>query len=198
MNDVLGILKRNFISPIVIAILVLAVILLALNEPRDAGFLSVVIVVNTLIAVVQEIRAQRALKKLELMNAPFARLVNEDGTTQNVTFDKLLPGDKVKLVIGDEVPADGVIIDDDGLEVNESILTGESAGIDKNVGSAVYAASGVTAGSAVMQIDVVGGDTKIGKMASVLKRYKAKLTPMQASIARAITPKHHMSAMLSP
>jgi magnesium-transporting ATPase (P-type) len=66
MKDFLIILKRNFLSPIVIAIFVLASALLYLGESDDAWFISVVIFINTLIGVVQEVRAQRALKKLEL------------------------------------------------------------------------------------------------------------------------------------
>ena len=81
MKDFLATLGRNFGSPIVIAILVLATTLLVLGESRDAFFVSVVITINTLFAVVQEVRAQRALKKLELMSAPHARRQAPSGET---------------------------------------------------------------------------------------------------------------------
>ena len=187
MKDMLLILRRNFMSPIVIAILILAVILLALNEPRDAWFLSIVIIVNTLLAIVQEIRAERALKKLELMSAPYAHRILPNGSTEDVMFDKLAIGDVIRLQLGDEVPADGEIIDSEGLESDESLMTGESAPVDKPKRSIVYAASAIVAGSATMRVTAIGATTKVGSMASTLKRYKPKLTPIQRYISRAIS-----------
>ncbi len=187
MLDILVIIKRNFLSPIVIAILILAIILLILGEADDAWFLSIVIIINTLLAVVQEIRAERALKKLELMSAPQAHKLCSDGSITEVMFDQLLVGDILLLQLGDEVPADGKVISSEGLEADESIMTGESAPVEKPIDSIVYAASAVVAGTAQMQVIAVGVDTKIGAMSMTLKRYKPELTPIQRSIARAIT-----------
>lgn len=187
MKDFLLIVRRNMSSPIVIAILILAAILLMLNETRDAWFLSVVIIVNTLLAIVQEFRAQQALKKLELMSAPHAHKVMADGSIIDVNFNELLVGDKVQLKIGDEIPADGVIIDNAGLEADESILTGESIPVNKPQGSTVYAASAVVGGSAFITVTAVGVDSKIGSMSSTLKRYVPQLTPIQQAISHAIT-----------
>lgn len=187
MKDYLIILRRNIFSPIVIAIMILAAILLYLNEQRDAWFLSVVIVVNTLLAIVQEIRAHIALRKLELMSAPYAHRLLPDGGVEDILFDKLSVGDITQVRLGDEVPADGELIQSDGLEVDESLMTGESASIDKPKGSTVYAASAVVAGSADMKVTAVGQSTRVGQMASTLKKYKQQLTPLQHSIARAIT-----------
>jgi cation-transporting ATPase E len=187
MKDFLVIIRRNFLSPIVIAILVLASILLLLDEKRDAWFISFVIIVNTLLAVVQEIRAQRALKKLELMSAPCARRIRADGAIEEVMFDVLAVGDTIQLQLGDEVPADGEIVTAAGLEVDESILTGESAPIDKAQQSIVYAASAVVAGNATVRVTAVGPDTKVGAMTATLKRYVPHLTPLQQAIGHAIT-----------
>lgn len=187
MNDFLVIVRRNLVSPIVIAILVLASIMLILGEPRDAWFLSVVILANTLIAIVQEVRAKRALKKLELMNMPYASRILANGKIEKVLFDKLKLGDLIKLQLGDEAPADGEVVKSEGLETDESIMTGETTSIEKPKKSIVYAASSVVAGSAVMRVTTVGSNTKVGHMTATLKRYKPQLTPMQRSIARAIT-----------
>ena len=73
MRDYAEIIKRNVLSPVVLAVFVLAGALLYVREYRDAWFMSVVISINTVIGVVQEIRAKRVLKKLELMNAPVAQ-----------------------------------------------------------------------------------------------------------------------------
>ncbi|MBC7869184.1 HAD-IC family P-type ATPase, partial [Candidatus Saccharibacteria bacterium] len=187
MRDFLVILRRNFFSPIVIAILVLASILLLLNERRDAWFISFVIIVNTLLAIVQEVRAQRALKKLELMSAPRARRIQADGTIDEIMFDKLVVGDIIQLQLGDEVPADGKIVTSAGLEADESILTGESAPVEKSDQSIVYAASAIVAGSATLRVTAVGLDSKVGSMTATLKRYEPQLTPLQRAIGRAIT-----------
>lgn len=165
----------------------LASILLLLNERRDAWFISFVIIVNTLLAIVQEVRAQRALKKLELMSAPRARRIQADGTIDEIMFDKLVVGDIIQLQLGDEVPADGKIVTSAGLEADESILTGESAPVEKSDQSIVYAASAIVAGSATLRVTAVGLDSKVGSMTATLKRYEPQLTPLQRAIGRAIT-----------
>jgi len=187
MKDFFAIIRRNFVSPIVISILVLALILLILGEYQDAWFISGVIVLNTSLAVVQEYRAQRELKKLELMSAPRARRMLQDGTIADVMFDELVVGDNIKIQHGDEIPADGEIITSSGLEVDESILTGESALIEKPNKSTAYAASVIMAGEATMLITAVGLDTRAGSMTSTLKKYVPQQTPLQYNIGRAIS-----------
>lgn len=187
MNDFLIIFRRNFLSPIVIAILVLSFALLVLDQPRDALFISVVIVINTILGIIQEVRAQRELKKLELMNTPKTRRIKTDGSVEEIMFDQLQIGDMVQLQIGDEVPADGRIVTSAGLEADESILTGESASVEKAKNSIVYAASAIVAGSATMCVTAVGLCTKVGSMTATLKHYKPRLTPVQQAIGQAIT-----------
>lgn len=186
-NDMLEIIRRNFATPVVFSIYALALLLLFVQEFRDAWFISFVITINTLFAVVQEIRAQRVLKKLELLNAPQARLLKSDNTTTVIDAKELKVGDTIELRIGDDIPADGTIIKSDGLELNESLLTGESNNIQRSVDDTVYAASAVAAGSATVKVTAVGEHTKTGKMTSTLRRYKPELTPLQRLIARLIT-----------
>ncbi len=187
MKELLTIVRRNFGSPIVIAIFILAVALLALGEGRDAWFISSVILLNTTFAVAQEIRARMALKKLELMSAPHARKIKSNGKVVDILYDQLRIGDNIRLQLGDEVPADGLITVCDGLEVDESILTGESAPIDKSIGALVLASCSVVAGSAEMKVTAVNANTRIGQMTSTLKRYEPELTPIQHKIFQAIT-----------
>lgn len=187
MKEFLPILRRNLLSPIVIAILTLSVILFVLNEPRDAWFLSFVIILNTLLAIVQEVRARLALRKLELMSAPYAKRILPNGKIEKVLFDKIIVGDEIILELGDEVPADGKIISSAGLEADESLMTGESAPVEKPIGAITYAASSIVAGSATMQVNAVGPATRVGAMTATLKRYKPQVTPIQKSIALAIT-----------
>lgn len=186
MRDILATIRRNFFQPIVIAILILALTLLLFGDRRDAWFVSFVIMVNTIFAIVQELRAQFALKKLELMNAPRARRLNPDGTTEDILFDQLRVGDTIDIRLGDEIPADGEVVTSQGLEVNESLLTGESASIQKGPDTTVYASSSVVAGSAIVRVVAVGADSRVGAMSSELKRYVPQPTPLQRSIATLI------------
>ena len=183
MSDILAIIKRNFMQPIVIAILILALTLLVLGERRDAWFVSFVILVNTIFAIIQELRARHALRKLELMNAPRARRINDDGTVSDVLFDQLAVGDRIDVRMGDELPADGTVISSLGLETNEGLLTGESAPVAKQPDQLVYASSSAVAGSAIVRVDAVGEATRVGQMSASLKRYEPQPTPLQRSIA---------------
>ncbi|MFC2605774.1 MAG: HAD-IC family P-type ATPase [Candidatus Nanosynbacter sp.] len=186
MRDYLDIIKRNLLSPIVLAIFLLAGALIYVREYRDAWFISVVIVVNSLIGIVQEIRAKRVLHRLELMSAPKARVLR-DGQAVEVPYDSLVVGDEIILQAGDELPADAVVTVSKGLELNESMLTGESAAIEKAVGDTVLAATTVLAGEGTARVAAVGDQTKAGAISQVLKRYKPELTPLQRAIWRAIT-----------
>lgn len=186
MQDYLDIIKRNLLSPIVLAIFLLAGALIYVREYRDAWFISVVIVVNSLIGIVQEIRAKRVLRRLELMSAPRARVLR-DGQAVEVPYDSLVVGDEITLRAGDELPADATVTVSKGLELNESMLTGESAAIEKAVGDTVLAATTVLAGEGAARVTAVGDQTKAGAISQVLKRYKPELTPLQMAIWRAIT-----------
>ena len=186
MQDYLDIIKRNLLSPIVLAIFLLAGALIYVREYRDAWFISVVIVVNSLIGIVQEIRAKRVLHRLELMSAPRARVLR-DGQAVEVPYDSLVVGDEIILQAGDELPADATVTVSKGLELNESMLTGESAAVEKAVGDTVLAATTVLAGEGTARVMAVGDQTKAGAISQVLKRYKPELTPLQVAIWRAIT-----------
>ena len=183
----MSIVRRNLLSPIVIAIFLLAGALMYVREYRDAWFISVVIVVNSLIGIVQEVRAKRVLKKLELMSAPRARVRRDDGAEVEIPYEELAVDDEMLLHAGDEVPADALVLESRGLELNESMLTGESAAVEKAPDDTVWAATTVLAGEGVARVTAVGDATKAGAISRVLKRYKPEPTPLQRAIARAIT-----------
>lgn len=185
MRDYLDIIKRNLLSPIVVVIFLLAGALVYVREYRDAWFISVVIVVNSTIGIIQELRAKRVLHQLELMSAPKARLLR-DGNVVEVGYGDLKIDDEIIIQAGDELPADAKVIDSKGLELNESMLTGESASIEKKNGDVVLAATTVLAGEGMARVIAIGDDTKAGAISQVLKRYKPELTPLQMAIWRAI------------
>ena len=185
MRDYLDIIKRNLLSPIVVVIFLLAGALVYVREYRDAWFISVVIIVNSTIGIIQELRAKRVLRQLELMSAPKARLLR-DGNVVEVGYGDLKIDDEIIIQAGDELPADAKVVESKSLELNESMLTGESASIEKKNGDVVLAATTVLAGEGMARVIAVGDDTKAGAISQVLKRYKPELTPLQLAIWRAI------------
>ena len=185
MGDYLDIIKRNLLSPIVVVIFLLAGALICVREYRDAWFISVVIVVNSAIGIIQELRAKRVLRQLELMSAPKARLL-KNGEITEVDYDELQIDDEIVIQAGDELPADAKVTESKGLELNESMLTGESASVEKKVGDTVLAATTVLAGEGMARVIAIGDDTKAGTISQALKRYKPELTPLQMAIWRAI------------
>ena len=186
MKHIRNIIFRNFISPISIAIFVLAAGLFYLGELRDAWFISVVILVNSTIGSIQEIRAYLTLKKIELLSAPRARVFRGENI-EEVLFNELQVGDKIQLKTGDEVPADAKILSANSFEIDEAILTGESLAIKKIKNSEILAGSIVVSGDAVAEVMAVGEDTKSGQMTKKLKTYKPNLTPIQQNISKLIS-----------
>ncbi len=186
MKHIRNIIFRNFISPISIAIFVLAAGLFYLGELRDAWFISVVILVNSTIGSIQEIRAYLTLKKIELLSAPRARVFRGENI-EEVLFNELQVGDKIQLKTGDEVPADAKILSANSFEIDEAILTGESLAVKKIKNSEILAGSIVVSGDAVAEVTAVGEDTKSGQMTKKLKTYKPNLTPIQQNISKLIS-----------
>jgi len=186
-KEFFGIVTRNFFTPIIIAVYSLVIGLLLLGETRDAYFVSFVITVNFAIGVIQEVRARLALRKLELMSAPRAHRILPSGRTEDILYTELKSSEEILLSNGDEVPADVVLISSKGLEVDESMLTGESAAVEKSGGDKVFASSVVVAGSARARVESVGDDTKAGQMSSRLKEYIPAATPLQKRINFAIS-----------
>lgn len=186
-KEILDILRRNIVTPVVISLYSLSILLIFVREFKDAYFVSVVITLNTTFAIIQEIRARRALKKLELLNAPFARLVMPDNTVKHIPFSEVTVGQHLELVPGDDIPADGTITESRGLEINESLLTGESSAVNKKPGDTAYASSSVVAGTAAFTVTATGPDTRAGIITNQLRTYVPELTPLQQTINRLIT-----------
>ena len=120
-------------------------IVLAVGDPRD-GLFGVVLVVNSAIGIVQELRSKRTLDRLAVLHAPTATVVRE-GRVVPVALGAVVLDDLVELRAGDQVPADGVVVAADALEVDESLLTGESDAVSKRDGDQVLLGSIVVAGS---------------------------------------------------
>ena len=186
IKDILTIVRRNFVSVLMISILVLAITLMALGERRDAWFISSVIIINSVFACVQEIRAYLILRKIELMTAPRARIFREDELV-DIPYQELAVGDEIHLAEGDEIPADCKILVSFSFEVDEAMLTGESIAIRKKQNDKILASTSVVAGEARAVVLAVGEQTKAGQISSKLKNYQPASTPIQEKIQHAIS-----------
>lgn len=141
--------------------LVLSILLVVVGAYKDLTFLPVIIL-NTVIGIVQEIRAKKILSKLNVMNATDIGALR-NGKEEQVPIEKLVKGDIVLLKTGDQIPADGQVIKGN-IRVNESLLTGESDEITKEVGDELMSGSLVVSGNAYMQLEKVGKESYISKL----------------------------------
>src|SRR5262245_47912737 len=128
-RSIADIVRSNVFTRFNAIITVLAVVVLVFGHPIDALFAGVM-VINAVIGIIQEVRAKRALDKLSVLIAPTV-IVVRDGGEQEIDPGDLVVDDLVRLRPGDEVPVDGCVVESDGLEVNESALTGEADAVVK-------------------------------------------------------------------
>ncbi len=157
-------------------------VILVVGDIQDALF-GVVLVANSLIGIVQEIRAKRTLDRLAVLNAPRARVVRE-GQVSELAVEEVVRDDLCELRTGDQVPADGAVRSAGGLEIDESLLTGESDPIDKGVGDQVMSGSFVVAGSGRFQATAVGPESYAQKLAVEARRFALTHSELQAGINR--------------
>lgn len=155
------IIRENVFTYFNLIFLVLAILLVIVGAYRDLTFLPVIIL-NTVIGIIQEVRAKRILGKLNVLNATEV-IVLRDGKEQKIPIEKLVQGDIVKLKTGDQIPADGEVVKG-RIRVNESLLTGESDEIAKEIGGELMSGSFVVSGTAYMQLEKVGKESYISKL----------------------------------
>ena len=148
----------------------LFVVILIFGSPRDALF-GAVLVVNTLIGIVQEVRAKWTLDKLSLISEAKARVLR-DGSIVEVPLGQVVLDDIVELRTGDQVIADGQIIRSAGLEIDESLLTGESVPMDKTPGDEVMSGSFTVAGTGLFKVNKVGAEAYAAKLAAQAKQFQ--------------------------
>ncbi|MEZ5411995.1 MAG: cation-translocating P-type ATPase [Acidimicrobiales bacterium] len=179
------IVTSNVLTPINAVVGVLAALVIAAGSPKDALFGSV-IVVNSLVGVVQELRAKRALDALSVINAPRALAVR-DGATVEVQVPELVLDDVVELHSGAQVVADGTILTGENLEIDESLLTGEADPIPRTTGDPVMSGSTVVAGTGRMVVTKVGADNYAAQLAEEARRFTLVDSPLRNDINRIVT-----------
>lgn len=141
--------------------LILVILLCIARSFRNLTFLPVIIG-NTLIGIFQEIRAKKTLEKMSILNAPHA-IVIRNGVEKQILSEELVKDDIIRLSAGDQICADAVVVQG-GIQVNESLLTGESDEIDKKSGSSLMSGSFVTAGQCYARLVNVGDEAYVAKL----------------------------------
>ncbi|OJX71255.1 MAG: ATPase [Micrococcales bacterium 73-13] len=160
------------------------VVLFVLGRWQDAlfGFSAVA---NSIIGSVQEFRAKRSLDRLALLSAPLAR-VRRDGADVEVVPREVVLDDLLVLRAGDQVPADAVVLESRGLQLDESMLTGESDAIDKAPDDEVLSGSIVVGGEGIARASRVGADSFANRFADEAKRFSLMASELRASLDRVL------------
>jgi cation-transporting P-type ATPase E len=160
------------------------VALLLLGHWQDALF-GFAAIANTIIGSYQEIRAKIALDRLALLNAPHAR-VRRDGADLEVVPGDVVQDDILVLRSGDQIPADGAIVDGTGLQVDESMLTGESDPVDKSPGDEIVSGSIVVGGHGLAAATRVGADSYANRFADEARVFRMASSELRSSINRVL------------
>ncbi|HSO51051.1 MAG TPA: HAD-IC family P-type ATPase, partial [Acidimicrobiia bacterium] len=147
----------------------LIVVLAVLREPRDALF-GIVLVINAAIGIIQELRAKRTLDRLELLAAPRVRLVRSGRVTEHAV-DQIVVDDLIDLRSGDQLTVDGLVVSSSGLEIDESLLTGEADPVLKRPDDTCLSGSFVAAGAGRYRATRVGNDAYAARLAHAAKRF---------------------------
>ncbi|MGK2949969.1 MAG: HAD-IC family P-type ATPase [Acidimicrobiales bacterium] len=156
----------------------LLAVVLVIGAYRDALF-GIVLVTNAVVGIVQELRAKRTLDRLGVVAAPKVAVLR-DGTLSEVATTEVVLGDLVEVQAGDQVVVDGTVVSADGLEVDESLLTGEADPIDRHPGDPVLSGSFVVAGHGRFEATAVGDDAYAARLATEARRFALTHSELRA------------------
>ena len=203
LNQLEGQKKKNAVmlfleqlnDPLIYILMAAIAISLFLGEAGDAGIIAAVILLNSVVGVIQEGKARKAIEALQQLASPKA-LIRRDGSEFEIPGRELVPGDIVILEAGRQVPADLRLIKAVNLKIEESALTGESVPVDKgtealNTGeqglgdrtNMAYMSTAVTYGRGEGIVISTGMNTEIGRIAGMIESGKGEITPLQKRLA---------------
>ena len=159
---------------------VLLVLILVAGFPKDALFAGVV-VSNSIIGVAQELKARHTLNRLAVLSAPKARVVR-DGVTHEVGISQVVADDLLEIQPGDQVVVDGEVVSAIGLELDESLLTGEAEPVDKDRGNDVMSGSFVSAGSGYYRATRIGGESYAATLSEEARKFKLAESELRTGV----------------
>ncbi len=193
-QGVLAVFLSQF-KDLMVAILVAAAVISMFSGSGESTIvIFAVLILNAILGTVQHFKAEKSLDSLKALSAPTAKVMR-DGEKKEIPSRQVVPGDILLLEAGDLVVADGRIVENFSLQVNESSLTGESEGVNKveevidqekvalaDQKNMVFSGSLVTYGRATVVVTGTGMNTEIGKIASLMNQTQQKATPLQESL----------------
>ena len=193
-QGILAVFLSQFKDLMVIILMITAVISFVTGSRESTIVILAVLVMNAVLGTVQHFKAEKSLQSLQAMAAPTAKVMR-GGVTREVPARALVPGDILLLEAGDLVAADGRILDNFSLQVNESALTGEAESVNKThevltgenlpLGdrkNMVFSGSLVTYGRASVIVTATGMETELGKIAGLMNATKRRKTPLQVAM----------------
>lgn len=194
-KSTLQVFLSQFADLLVIILIAAAVISMFSGNAESTIVIIAVIILNAVLGTVQHKKAEKSLESLKSLSSPSAKVLR-DGQKVEIPSKLVVPGDILLLEAGDLVVADGRILENFSLQVNESALTGESTNVEKtdkviseevplaDRTNMVFSSSLVTYGRATVAVTGTGMDTEIGKIAALMNATKEKKTPLQISLDR--------------
>ena len=193
-KSILQVFLEQFKDLLVIILIVAALISMVSGNVESTVVIFAVIILNAILGTVQHEKAEKSLDSLKALSSPVAKVMR-DGKKVEIDSVDVVPGDILLLEAGDLVVADGRILENYSLQVNESSLTGESTNVEKQAGvleggqvalgdqvNMVFSSSLVTGGRGVVLVTATGMSTEIGKIASLMNETQQKKTPLQVSL----------------
>lgn len=174
------IIRANLFTPVNAIMVTLFVLILIAGFPKDGLFVGVV-VSNAVIGVVQELRAKRELDRLALLSAPRARVVRSGEVTE-IGVSGVVADEVLDLAPGDQVVVDGTVLTSAGLEIDESLLTGEADAVAKESGTEVLSGSFVASGSGRYQATRIGAESYASTLAEEAKRFTLVNSELRSGI----------------
>ena len=193
-KSVLQVFAEQFKDLLVIILIIAALISAASGNLESTIVIFAVLILNAVLGTVQYFKAEKSLESLKAMSSPYAKVLR-DGKRVEIPSTQVVPGDIVLLEAGDMVVADGRILENYSLKVNESSLTGESEGVDKTAEAIhadqvalgdqknmVFSGSLVTYGRATVLVTATGMNTELGKIATLMNQTQQRKTPLQESL----------------
>ena len=192
-KSILQIFFEQYKDFLVLILIASAVISGMLGDVESAAVIVIVITINAVLGTVQTVKAEQSLQSLKKLSGPEAKVLR-DGVAVQLPARELVVGDVILLEAGDMIPADGRLIENASLKVDESALTGESLAVEKSTDTILteaplgdrtnmlFSGSFVTYGRGKAVVTDVGMQTEVGKIAGLLKSTSEKQTPLQANL----------------